>query len=188
MTDDLDAWMTRARDTGDQEAFAQVVEQCHHLLRATMLRETGDPELADELAQDAFARAWAKRDQYRPGTSPRAWLLTIARSQLMDHHRRQDRDRRHLKELVRQELLRHLPDLDEVPAEDGARLSALRECLSQLGEEHRQLIDLVHGQGLTSEAVADEMGIKADACRQRLSRIQRRLRECCERRIGGAPA
>ena len=184
MNDDLDAWMTRARDTGDQDAFAQVVESCHHLLRATLLRETGDPDLADEMAQDAFARAWAKREQYRPGTSPRAWLLTIARSHLMDHHRRQDRDRRHVKDLVRQELLRHLPELDEAPA-DGARLSALRECLAQLGEEHRQLIDLVHGRGLPSDAAADEMGIKPEACRQRLSRLQRRLRECCERRLEG---
>ncbi len=184
MSDDLDVWMTRARDTGDQEAFALVVEASHHLLRATLLRETGDPDLADELAQDAFARAWAKRAQYRPGTSPRAWLLTIARSQLMDHHRRQDRDRRHLKDVVRQELLRHLPEREE-PAADGARLGALRICLSELGEDHRQLIDLVHGRGLPSEVAADELGIKPEACRQRLSRLQRRLRECCERRLEG---
>ena len=189
MADDLDAWMTRARDTGDQDAFALVVEHCHHLLRATLLRETGDPDLADELAQDAFARGWAKRDQYRPGTSPRAWLLTIARSLLMDHHRRQDRDRRHLKELVRQELLRHLPELEEVGPADSSRLGALRACLEQLGDDHRQLIDQVHGQGRTSEEVAGEMGIKPEACRQRLSRLQRKLRECCERRLvpGEAP-
>lgn len=186
MLDDLDAWMSRARDTGDQESFAQVVESCHHLLRATLLRDTGDPDLADEVAQDAFARAWAKREQYRSGTSPRAWLLTIARSQLMDHHRRQDRDRRHLKDLVRQELLRHVPDLDESPADDGSRLSALKECVAQLGEEHRQLIDLIHGRGLTSEEVADELAIKPEACRQRLSRLQRRLRDCTEKRLSAS--
>ena len=106
MSDDLDAWMTAARDHGDQNAFAMVVEKCHHLIRATLLRETAEPELADEIAQEALTRAWAKREQYRPGTSPRAWLLTIARSQLMEHHRRQDRDRRHMRELVRQELHR----------------------------------------------------------------------------------
>ena len=80
MSDDLDVWMSQARDQGDQEAFARVVEDCHHLLRATLLRDTADPDLADELAQDAFARAWQKREQYRSGTSPRAWLLAIARS------------------------------------------------------------------------------------------------------------
>lgn len=184
MPDDLDQWMTRARELGDPEAFAQVVESCHHLLRSTLLRETADPELADELAQEALARAWAKRDQYRPGTSPRAWLLAIARSQLIEHHRRQDRDRRHLKELVREELLRHRPEEDHDQAE---RLAALRRCLDEMGEEHRQLIELVHGQGLSSEDAATTLGIRPDACRQRLSRLQRRLRECAERRLGLAP-
>ena len=173
--------MTAARDHGDQAAFAQVVEKCHHLIRATLLRETAEPELADEIAQESLARAWAKREQYRPGTSPRAWLLTIARSQLMEHHRRQDRDRRHLRELVRQELLRQAPV--EVDSDQQRRLVALKHCLSELGDEHRQLIDLVHSQGLTSDAAAEMLGIKGPACRQRLSRLQRLLRECAEQRM-----
>ena len=181
MADDLDEWMTAARDQGDQQAFAMVVEKCHHLIRATLLRETAEPELADEIAQEALTRAWAKREQYRPGTSPRAWLLTIARSQLMEHHRRQDRDRRHLRELVRQELLRQAPQ--ENDNEQVGRLNALKACLSEIGDDHRQLIDLVHNQGLTSDAAAEILGIKAPACRQRLSRLQRMLRECAEKRI-----
>lgn len=185
MSDDLDAWMTLARDSGDKEAFAQVVEACHHLIRATMLRETADPEMADELAQEALARAWAKREQYHPGTSPRAWLIAIARSQLMEHHRRQDRDRRHMRELVRQELLRHQP-ADE--SDQAERLVALKACLAEIGDEHRRLFEMVHAEGLSSEAAAESLGIRPDACRQRLSRLQRRLRECAERRMeeGGA--
>lgn len=176
--------MTQARDTSDQEAFARVVEDCHHLLRATMLRETADPELADELAQDAFSRAWQKRDQYRTGTSPRAWLLAIARSQLMEFHRRADRDRRHMRDLVRQELLRHQPRDNAGHAE---RLDALRTCLSEFGDDHRHMLELVHGQGLSTEDAATTLGIRADACRQRISRLQRKLRECTEKRLGIVP-
>lgn len=184
MADDLDQWMTLARERADQDAFAQVVERCHHLVRATMLRDTADPELADELAQEAFARAWTKREQYRPGTSPRAWLLAIARSQLMEHHRRADRDRRHLRELVRQELLRHEPAEDNGDAQ--RRLAALQECLAEVPDEQRQLLDLVHSQGLTSDAAAELLGIKGPACRQRLSRLQRALRTCAEKRLAEA--
>jgi RNA polymerase sigma-70 factor (ECF subfamily) len=183
MSDDLDAWMTRARDVGDKDAFAQVVDACHHLLRATMLRETADPELADELAQEALTRAWTKRDQYHPGTSPRAWLIAIARSQLMEYHRRQDRDRRHLRELVRQELLRHQPQEE---SEQGERLIALRACLAEIGEEHRRLFEMVHAEGMSSEAAAEQLGIRPDACRQRLSRLQRRLRDCAKKRLAAS--
>ena len=181
MADDLDGWMTAARDKGDQEAYALVIEHCQHLIRATMLRESADPELADELAQEALARAWAKREQYRPGTSPRAWLLSIARSQLMEHHRRADRDRRHLRELVRQELLRNQPS--DTGRENQARLAALKSCLAEMADDHRQLLDLVHTQGLTSDAAAELLGIKAPACRQRLSRLQRALKTCAEKRM-----
>lgn len=182
MPDDLDAWMSAARNDDDREAFSQVVAHCHHLLRATMIRETADPDLADEIVQEALVRAWAKRHQYRPGTSPRSWLLTIARSQLMEFHRRQDRDRRHLRELIRKEMLRQAAQVDE--GEDNAeRLAALKHCLSQLLEPQRHLLDLVHGQGLTTEAAAEVLGIQPPACRQRLSRLQRALRKCAQDRL-----
>lgn len=179
--DELDALMTAAQ-AGDAEAYAQLVEQTQHVVRATMLRDTADPELADELAQEAYARAWAKREQYRPGTSPRAWLIAIARSQLMEHHRRLDRDRRHMHEVVRAELLR------QRPPEDGHRgdlLAAMRVCLEGLGDEHRELLDLVHGQGLSSDDAGARLGIRPEACRQRLSRLTRKLRECAEARLEG---
>jgi RNA polymerase sigma-70 factor (ECF subfamily) len=181
--DELDALMTQAQ-AGDAESYAQLIEQTQHVVRATLLRDTADADLADELAQEAYARAWAKREQYRPGTSPRAWLITIARSQLMEHHRRIDRDRRHMHEVVRAELLRHRP------ADEGGRradlLAALKVCLEGLGDEHRQLVELVHSDGMSSEDAGERLGIRADACRQRLSRVTRKLRECAEARVGGA--
>jgi RNA polymerase sigma-70 factor (ECF subfamily) len=182
MPDDLDLWMTAARDDDDRDAFSQVVANCHHLLRATMIRETADPDLADEIVQEALVRAWAKRHQYRPGTSPRSWLLTIARSQLMEFHRRQDRNRRHLRELIRKEMLRQAAQVDD-GEDDADRLLALKHCLEQLGDPQRELLDLVHGQGLTTEAAADVLGIRPPACRQRLSRLQRSLRKCAQDRM-----
>jgi RNA polymerase sigma-70 factor (ECF subfamily) len=176
--EDLDAWM-QAAQAGDAGAYARVVEGTQYAVRAVLLRDTADHELAEELAQEAYATAWAKREQYRPGTSPRAWLLAIARSRLIDRQRRQDRERRNLPDLLRQELLRHRPA--DQPRE--AMLEALRACLSGLGEEHRRLIDMVHFQGLTCEAAAGELGIQPDACRQRMSRLQRKLRECAEGRL-----
>jgi len=184
VAEDLDLWMTAARAHGDRDAFTRVVEACHHLLRASILRETADPDLADEIAQDAFLRAWERRAQYRPGTSPRAWLLTIARTQLIEHQRRAVRDRRHLKELVRQELLRKSPGKDD-SAETSAKLDALRTCLADINPDHKELLDLVHGKGLTTEAAAHQLGIGPPACRQRLSRLQRSLRRCAEARMHG---
>jgi RNA polymerase sigma-70 factor (ECF subfamily) len=182
LPEQLDAWMTKARDEGDRDAFASIVESCHHLLRASLLRDTADPELADEIAQETLVRAWDKRHQYRPGTSPRSWLLTIARSQLMECRRRQERSRRHLRQLVREELLRKADQRDRDEDRAG-RLEALRACLGGVDERQRELLDLVHGKGLTTEGAAEVLGIQPPACRQRLSRLQRALRKCAEKRL-----
>lgn len=179
--DELDRLMSAARERDDQDAFARVVEQCHHLIRAVALKELADSELADEIAQEVLVRAWAKRQQYRPGTSPRAWMLAITRSQVMEHYRRQDRNRRHLKDLVRQELLRHRQDEDDGLHQE--RLDALQQCLTEVGEQHKELLDLIHAKGLSTDDAAEVLGIKAPACRQRLSRIQRTLRKCAEERM-----
>lgn len=181
MADQLDEWMCLARDQEDHEAFASVVAETHHLVRSTTLRECADGELADEIAQETFVRAWSKRHQYRSGTSPRAWLLTIARSQLLDHHRRNNREHRHMRDLIRQELLRRQPPDDDEWTR--VRLEALDGCLGDIGEDQRELLDLVHGQGLTTDAAAEILNIKAPACRKRLSRLQQSLRECAEKRL-----
>lgn len=176
----LDAWMTQAREHDDPDAYAQIVESTHHLIRGTMLRDTANEELSDELAQDTLVQAWAKRKQYRPGTSPRAWLLAIARSKLMEYYRRQDRDRRHMHELIRKELLRHDTGKEEHQID---RLEALQACLRDITDEQRELLDLIHGKGLSTEEAANVLEINPPTCRQRISRLQRKLRACAEHRL-----
>ncbi|TVR14509.1 MAG: sigma-70 family RNA polymerase sigma factor [Planctomycetota bacterium] len=179
---DLDELMSRARDDDDRLAFAGVVEGCQHLLRAAALRATANPEVADEIAQEALVRGWERRQQYRSGTSPKAWLLAIVRSQVMDRHRQQQRDRRHLPELIREELRRHRDEADDDQLR-ADRLDALQQCLAEVADHHRELLDLVHRDGLSTEDAAELMGLSPAASRQRLSRLQRSLRSCIDRRL-----
>jgi RNA polymerase sigma-70 factor, ECF subfamily len=45
-------------------------------------------EFADDMAQEALAKAWRARDQFKPGTSLKAWLFTILRNQVYSEARR----------------------------------------------------------------------------------------------------
>jgi RNA polymerase sigma-70 factor (ECF subfamily) len=183
--EDLDQWMSAARDEGDADSYQQVVRTCHHLVRATVLRQTADPDLADEIAQEVFVRGWLKRSQYRPGTSPRAWLLAITRNLVLEFQRRQARDNRHIRDLIRYELLRRSGGLSA--SEDSLtsrRAQALQVCMAKLSDEQRELLELVHTQGLRTSGAADVLGIQPATCRQRLSRIQRSLRRCAQEHMG----
>ncbi len=185
--EELNYWMSAARDQGDAESYQQVVSACHHLIRATVLRQTADPDLADEIAQEVFVRGWLKRQQYRPGTNPRAWLLAITRNLILEFQRQQTRDNRHIRELIRHELLRRAGQFAS-PEESLAsrRAQALQVCMQKLTGEQRELLDLVHSQGLRTSGAADVLGIQSTTCRQRLSRIQRSLRQCAEEHLGSA--
>lgn len=182
--EDLDAWMTAAKLEDDHEAFARLVDACHHMLRATVLRETANPELADEVAQEVFVTAWEKRGQYNEGSSPRAWLMAITRSRIMDVRRRESRAHRHLRDLVRHELLRHAARWTEQDIRHAEqRAHAVRICLQEVPPEHGELLRLVYGEDCSTEDAADILGIQPTTCRKRLSRLYQSLRTCAEERM-----
>jgi RNA polymerase sigma-70 factor (ECF subfamily) len=56
-------------------------------LRAFARMLTGDIESAEDLAQEALARAWRHRQAFQPGTNLRAWLFTIARNRFYSSRR-----------------------------------------------------------------------------------------------------
>ena len=68
--------------TADTEAaFRRDLLELIPFLRAFSRSLCGDRELADDLAQEALAKAWQSRDTFRPGSNLKAWLFTILRNQ-----------------------------------------------------------------------------------------------------------
>src|SRR5690348_18469889 len=57
-------------------------------LRAFARSLTGNPESADDLAQETLVKAWQSRDTFIPGTNLKAWLFTILRNQFYSDRRR----------------------------------------------------------------------------------------------------
>ena len=91
-------------------------------------RCAGDPTLAEELTQQTFIQAIARRTTYAGRAEATTWLCTIGRNLLTDHYRRLDRDeRRHLRLVVREidpahgepDPLRAVEDRDELIAALG---------------------------------------------------------------------
>src|SRR5215470_14421513 len=69
--------MLRVRDD-DAAAFADLVERFQHRLVAVMHHLVGNPDEAEDLAQEVFLRVYRTRKKYRPKAKFSTWLFTIA--------------------------------------------------------------------------------------------------------------
>jgi RNA polymerase sigma-70 factor, ECF subfamily len=131
-----------------------------------------DRDLAEEVVQDVFARAWRHAADYDPKrASVRTWLYTIARNRIVDARRRAS---------VRPGLA---PEgAQESPAEVDRELehAVLRwqvaAALARLSPEHREVIRLAHYGGLTLREISEQKGIPLGTVKSRTSYALRTLR------------
>jgi RNA polymerase sigma-70 factor, ECF subfamily len=132
----------------------------------------GDRELAEEVVQDVFARAWRHADDYdRRRASVRTWLYSIARNRVVDARRRA---------AVRPEAAGAAEP--ESPAELDRTLEQavlrwqIAAALARLSPEHREVIRLAHYGGLTLREIAEHKGIPLGTVKSRTSYALRSLR------------
>jgi RNA polymerase sigma-70 factor (ECF subfamily) len=73
--------------SGDGERLAQWVREHGRAVRGYLLGIVRHPDVADDLTQEVFWRAWRSRERYRESGTPRAYLLKIADRLAWDHCR-----------------------------------------------------------------------------------------------------
>src|ERR1700704_3906300 len=90
--------LIRSAQAGDRRAFAVLVEHYWDRLYRWLYHLTHDRHAAEDLAQDAFLKALAHLNSFRPGTNFRAWLFRIAHNAFVNHTRSAARARQPVSE------------------------------------------------------------------------------------------
>jgi RNA polymerase sigma-70 factor (ECF subfamily) len=78
----------RGRNADDQQLFADWLREHLQAVRGFLLAMVRRPEVAEEMTQEVFRRAWQARGRYREQGNARAYLLRIANRLACDHGRR----------------------------------------------------------------------------------------------------
>ncbi|MFT3725557.1 MAG: sigma-70 family RNA polymerase sigma factor [Hyphomonadaceae bacterium] len=157
-----------AAPADDKEFRDELVSTIPHL-RAFARSLCNDPTQADDLAQEALAKAWKARDSFEPGTSIKAWTFMILRNQFYSEKRRSWRTAPLDVEMAENTLLAN--DNPTVPME----LLELRAALGRLPDDQREALILVGAGGMAYEEAAQVCQCAVGTIKSRVSRARRAL-------------
>jgi RNA polymerase sigma-70 factor (ECF subfamily) len=158
-------------------AFGAVFERHHGVVHRYLARRLG-VDLADELAAEVFAVAFAKRRRYdQTFADARPWLFGIATRLVRKHARREVRE---LRAYARTGLDPSAPSHDErvaAEADSAAAGPALAAALAALPRAERDVLLLYAWAELAYPEIAVALSISPGTVKSRLHRARRRVRE-----------
>lgn len=158
--------VARAR-AGDPVAFERLYEQYHAPILNYLHRMVGDRTLAEDLAQDAFEKAYRGLPATRPDLAFKAWLYRIATNTAISHGRRK-------------RIIQWIPfspyndpaSDEEVEGTVGRRYD-VQKTLAKLPPHYAAVLLLRHYQGLSLAETASSLDITEAACKLRLFRARK---------------
>ncbi len=138
-------------------------------LRAFARSLCKDPTQADDLAQEALAKAWKARESFEPGTSLKAWTFMILRNQFYSEKRRSWRSTPLDAEVAENTLVAN--DNPTAPME----LLELRAALNKLPDDQREALILVGAGGMAYDEAAQVCQVAVGTIKSRVSRARKAL-------------
>lgn len=172
---DEQAWVFQAQH-GDDQAFTQLVEAYQKPVYNLCYRMLGEPDAAEDAAQETFLRAFqhlARYDSKRPFAT---WLLSIAAHYCIDRLRRRKFPTFSIDEEDEDEPAFEIPDADAPnPERESVRREEkdkLHKILASLDETDRAAIVMRYWHDASEVEIAESLGLTVSAVKSRLHRAR----------------
>jgi RNA polymerase sigma-70 factor (ECF subfamily) len=166
--------MSGTWDQDEAAAFVETLFAKHHgEIYAYLLRMLREPELAADLAQDAFVKAYKNYDTLEKPENARAWLYQIAHRVALD-------------EIRRRKIIRFFPWTGEsrgsAPSAEHLVMEAhlsgdMQRALAKIPERQRAALLMAELHDLTGVELAEALGVSHVAARALLTRARESLRQ-----------
>jgi len=164
MTDEM--LVDRARG-GERRAYEQLVQRHSDAILNFLIRFMPDRDDAEDIAQEAFIRAFGNLDRFDPGRGRfRSWLFRIAANLSLNELKR--RERAVMREEIAAEFLMAASE-DERAGERAREVAKiLHPALQTLSDSERQVILLSYYHDLTYREIAETLGIPLGTVKSRM--------------------
>jgi len=178
-----DARLVEDARRGDRDAFGDLVLRYERRLTRVILRFVSDLELAKDLAQESFLRAYERLDQFDPSRRFGPWLFRIGVNLTLDYLRK--RKRRGRWTLFSDAGGERSPD----PAVPDPRRALdvsqeVRAVLEQIPDKYRSVLILRDLEGFSTSEIAAILNRKEATIRWRLAEARSRFQKLWSKRQG----
>ncbi len=167
---------------GERNLFEQLVLRYQRRIMHYLIRMVKNPDLAEDLAQVTFVKAYTALDSFDPRYRFTTWIYRIASNAAIDHLRRNrirpislDQPLETEDGTLEQQIPSTGPAPDELASQGEIRV-LLRSAVDRLPPEYRQLIALRHGSDCSYEEICSITGLPMGTVKNRLFRARHLLK------------
>lgn len=170
--------------TERRKRFERDALQYMNQLYGAALRYTKNPDDAQDLVQDTYAKAYTSFHQFEPGTNLKAWLYRVLTTTFINNYRKDQRRPQtsdsELEDWQLADAASHTSDqgksaedvvLENLPDSD------IKRALAEIPEEFRMAVYLADVEGFSYKEIADIVGVPTGTVMSRLHRGRKQLRE-----------
>jgi RNA polymerase sigma-70 factor, ECF subfamily len=169
-----DATLVSRIAAGDKLAMQALFARHRTLVYRWLLRFVGNETNAEDLLSDVFLDVWRQADRFEGRSSVSTWLLSIARFKALSARRR--RTHAELDQRI-ETTVADTANNPEAALQEKNRGELLRQALTRLSLEHREIIDLVYYHEKSVEECATILGIPAATVKTRMFYARKKLAE-----------
>ncbi|MBU6178684.1 MAG: sigma-70 family RNA polymerase sigma factor [Verrucomicrobia bacterium] len=173
-------------DPDRTEAFLRLLTEHERRLALYVTGLVACPQDAQDVMQEGKVIMWRQFHQFELGTNFPAWARKILFYQVLAYRRRSKRTRcEHLSDV----LLERLSEESESAVREQRwerREKALRECVTKLSPEHREILELRYREEASIEGISRRTERTEGAVYRLLSRLRKNLYLCVEKQLGTA--
>ncbi len=164
--------------SGDQCAFAELLNRYKNLVYSVVLRMVNNTEEANDLAQEIFIKLYRNLDKYQPEYKFSTWLIRISTNHVIDYHRKRKQETVSMEEMSYQLTSDSSPEKEYLQKE---KRKSLEYAIQALPDLYKVPIVLYHQQGLRYQEIAEIIGEPLSKVKNRIFRGRKMLKENLEK-------
>ena len=159
---------------GDTEAFSALVLRHQQMTYNLAYRFMRDPALAEDMAQEAFLKAFRLLAGFRGDSSFSTWLYRVTCSVcLTELARRKKRGEVELKPVHFNTAAIHPSDSQDLPEH-------IRRCVTKLSDRYAEIVTLYYLNGTSYDEIAESLDIPMGTLKTWMFRARKQLRKIVE--------